>query len=84
MIKQQRVRVVAMVTNEFEMGRPKCARYWPERVGETSHYPESPEGRAVSVTCTQVHAHSDPGMFFSFDIRTYAYWERCALLTRLD
>eukprot|EP00036_Acanthoecidae_sp_10tr_P008760 CAMPEP_0182929828 /NCGR_PEP_ID=MMETSP0105_2-20130417/22827_1 /TAXON_ID=81532 ORGANISM="Acanthoeca-like sp., Strain 10tr" /NCGR_SAMPLE_ID=MMETSP0105_2 /ASSEMBLY_ACC=CAM_ASM_000205 /LENGTH=1523 /DNA_ID=CAMNT_0025068023 /DNA_START=60 /DNA_END=4631 /DNA_ORIENTATION=- len=53
MIQQQRIRTIAMVTNCVEMGKNKCASYWPGRVGETVHYDDSPEGHAVSVTLTQ-------------------------------
>ncbi|KAJ0183666.1 hypothetical protein K1T71_000089 [Dendrolimus kikuchii] len=37
MIWQEDVRVIAMTTNEFEMGKRKCERYWPN-VGHEERY----------------------------------------------
>eukprot|EP00038_Savillea_parva_P001523 m.104689 g.104689 ORF g.104689 m.104689 type:complete len:1549 (-) comp10533_c0_seq2:22-4668(-) len=54
MVAQQRVRIVAMVTNCTEQGRSKCAQYWPDHIGETAHYPDSGEGYGVSVTCVHI------------------------------
>ena len=49
MVKQQRVRVIVMVTNVSEGGRIKCEQYWPSRRGDTLSFPQSDAGFAVDV-----------------------------------
>ncbi|XP_074653846.1 tyrosine-protein phosphatase non-receptor type 11-like isoform X2 [Tubulanus polymorphus] len=45
MVWQENSRVIIMVTKEVELGKNKCARYWPE-VGETANY-DAPNGTFI-------------------------------------
>ena len=52
MVKQQRVRVIVMVTNCVEGGKVKCDQYWPGEDGRTNSFPKCSLGNAVDITKT--------------------------------
>ena len=52
MVKQQRVRIIVMVTNCNEGGKIKCDQYWPNEDGRTKSFPKCALGNALDVTKT--------------------------------
>ena len=52
MVKQQRVRIIVMVTNCVEGGKVKCDQYWPNEDGRTKSFPQCPLGNALDITKT--------------------------------
>lgn len=60
MVWDNKVPVIVMLTKLVEGGRPKCHRYWPEKVGEVSQ-PKS--YLTVKLTATQY--------FADYELRTF-------------
>jgi protein tyrosine phosphatase len=52
MVKQQKVRVIVMVTNCNEGGKLKCEKYWPDTDGQSVSFPGTAQGNPVDVTKT--------------------------------
>ncbi|KAJ2522902.1 Tyrosine-protein phosphatase non-receptor type 13 [Coemansia sp. RSA 1939] len=73
MVWEQNARTVVMLANPVEANRPKCAVYWPTRVGQTIVPAPSGNGSKVAaVSVTLVDEHSlDPALAPGVTVRSF-------------
>eukprot|EP00055_Hartaetosiga_balthica_P004278 m.10953 g.10953 ORF g.10953 m.10953 type:complete len:537 (+) comp3753_c0_seq1:82-1692(+) len=80
MIWEQNVYLVVMTTNEYENGRHKCSRYWPDNVGESTDFDmfrihmssETPSSGFV-IRCLEITKIAGAGMGSKRTIYQYHY-----------